>query len=506
MAAENNFNVSEGAWKSPELPAFLFLGLLVGLLSIRQNFMLRDLDVCWLIRTGELIWQTGHLPETDVFSFTHQGQPWVLYQWGFEVYAGGLHRLAGLGGVIWGCALLIALTYALLLHFLLRLGINRYWCMGLVALTMCINNFHWWCRPNTASVLAYVILITLLESYRCNPGRQIWVLPWLFLLWANVHLGFVLGLIVVLVYGLWGWFAPEAFRGQGSLKDSRLLLVLPLCLLATCLNPYGPSLFAYLWQLSQATTMNSNIIELQSPDFHSPFNLFFIVQIVLLLWWGDKHYCGRSLFLTLICFTLWMGLYSVRHLAYFSLPATIHLAYCLRVRQGQVSPAPSSPASLRRGWGWALIGSLALFSWTILINQWHPGFYDFEDQQVPKGAVDYLAREAQGPYPHRVLCSEAQWDDYLIYRLYPRLRVFIDTRFDMYGEKFFQEYVSLLRKLKCDLEVFSPWQIEFLILKKDKHLAEWPKPRNPWTLVYEDVQSLIYRHLTHKAKSAEQQP
>lgn len=502
-----------GAWKSPELPIFLFFYILIGLLAIRQNILLDDLDVCWLIRTGELIWQTGQLPATDVFSFTHQGQPWILYQWGFELFVGGLHLLAGLGGVVWGAALLISLAYSILFHFLLRLGINRGICIGLIVLTMLANSFHWLSRPNTASILFYIFLLTFLEGYRKSPGNRIWYLPLLFLLWANVHLGFTSGLMVMLLYGIWAWFMPKSFRPNGGTRDYRLLIAFALCLLSTFINPYGPRLFSYLWELSQASTMNARIGELLSPNFHSTLLFFIIIQIVLIFWFGNQFYPGRGLLLTLISITLAMGMHSLRHIPYFSIPATIHLAYSWKERKGNFSTPPSLTMNQIKGWGWGLLAAIVSLLWVVLIAHWHPGFYHFDEKRVPEGATAYLENNVTGSMPSRIFTAGAggQWNDYFIYRLYPRIHVFIDTRFDMYGDTFFKNYLVLADRLRCDLTSLDLWKFEFLIFqkiengKKDKEKQELktitiPSAVAPWKLVYEDEQAVVYQNM---AKSSE---
>ncbi len=143
LASPRPLAVASEAWKAPELPAALFLGLLAALAFLPLRHALGDLDIGWLIRYGEMLWDTGRLPEAEVFSFTQTGRSWTLYQWGFELYVGGLHRLAGLGGVIWGVAVLIALTYALLLYFLLCRGLHRLWCIGLTVLAMAGGSHYW---------------------------------------------------------------------------------------------------------------------------------------------------------------------------------------------------------------------------------------------------------------------------------------------------------------------------------------------------------------------------
>ena len=163
-----NSNIIKNAWKSPDLPIYLFVYLIVGLIADPNRSMLGDLDTCWLIRTGELIWENGRLPDADVFSFTHYGESWVLYQWGLELIFGVLHILAGLGGVVWVSALTVAISYGILFNYFLCLKIHRFVSILLIALVMQINSFNWLARPNIVSTLFYILLLISLENYRRN--------------------------------------------------------------------------------------------------------------------------------------------------------------------------------------------------------------------------------------------------------------------------------------------------------------------------------------------------
>lgn len=489
----------------PELPSLLFIYLVIGLLSIRQSFLLNDLDVCWLIRTGELILQTGNLPESDIFSFTYYGKAWVLYQWGFEIFLGGLHLLAGLGGVIFGVTILIALAYSLLFNFLLRTGIHRGICIGLVSLTMLANSFHWLARPNTASILFYITLITILENYRNFPNRRIFLLVFLFIFWANIHLGFIFGLLVLFIYALWAFLIPNNFRPSWNRKDYKLLFVFTLCLIATLINPYGFQLFSYLWDLSQATNMNAHIGELHSPNFHSPRHFAFIIQLILLFWFGGINYSGKTLFLTIMCITLIMGLYSARHIPYFSVPASIHIAYSLKGKEGELKKLLFS-SNFKNGWGWGFTVFFLCFIWVILIYRFRPEFYYFSEKKIPIGATKYFESVIDDNEKINILSTGAggQWNDYFLYRFYPRVRVFIDTRFDMYGDTFFKNYLTLRNNLKCDLSSLKAWDIDFLVLKKNKKIEsqinllleplDRPLAVPPWKLVFEDEQAIIYHN------------
>ena len=465
--------------------------------------MLRDLDVCWLIRTGELIWNTGSLPETDIFSFTHAGKPWVLYQWGFELFIGGLHILAGLGGVIWGGILFIALSYSFLFYFLLRLDIHRGICILLLSSAMVINGPSWYSRPNTVSIFFYILVLINLESYRWKSSKKIWFLPFLFLLWSNIHLGFTSGLLVIFLYAIWAYFSPREFkRDQAAKKDAKIFYVLFLCVVATLINPYNFSLYEYLWNLALSSNMNNGIGELQSPNFHSSDNIPLIILILLLFWFGSITYKGRSLLLSLTCITMIMSLFSSRHIPYFSIPAIIHLAYTWKEKKQNFSSPIFQAQNFGKGWGWGFVASLVFFVWVFSVSKWNGNFYDFPRKIIPKQLSSHLEALVEEEKPSRIFVygDGGQWNDYLIYRLYPKIRVFIDTRFDMYGDRFFLFDSSLSSKVFCDFNELLPFDIEFLIVKKiSRDNYSLPGVNFPWVLIYEDSQSKLYHNIFMKS-------
>ena len=483
------------AWKAPELPALLFLSLLLALLALPRSPMLRDLDIGWLVRTGEYLWQHRQLPREDIFSFTQAGRPWVLYQWGSELLFGGLHRLAGLGGVVWGTALVIALTYSLLLYWLLKMGVSRLGSLGIVILVILTNCHYWFTRPATLTFLLYTVILLILEDYHQAPGKKIWALPGLFILWANLHLGFTLALGVVGLYAVALFFFPAAARGLGHPRDARLLLLYPFCLIAVCLNPYGVKLLAAFYEhVTSGFIVRGQLLEVQSPNFHEPAFICFFILIALLIWTGGRDYPGRPLLLTLVIATLGLSLYCARQLSYFSISAALHLGHALTPARKKAALSAST-AVLRRGWGWACLAALLSLLMIGAIERRQPGFYGFEPGRVPEKTAAYLARQSSGSRPLRVFSWNDQWASYFIYRLYPAARVFIDTRFDFYGDTFVKQWSVWRDEALQNPAVLNPWQVDFLVLDK-KLLRQGQRLQDlNWPLVYEDEQALVYRPL-----------
>src|SRR5260370_5285844 len=40
-----------------------------------------DPDLWWHVKVGQIIWNTHQIPQTDQFSFTAQGHPWIAHEW-----------------------------------------------------------------------------------------------------------------------------------------------------------------------------------------------------------------------------------------------------------------------------------------------------------------------------------------------------------------------------------------------------------------------------------------
>ena len=86
------------------LPLWVGVGI-YALFLLAGNRLLIDPDTMWQITVGQWILDHRAVPETDVFSFTMRGQPWISTQWLAQVLfakslcAVRLERAGGDGGI-----------------------------------------------------------------------------------------------------------------------------------------------------------------------------------------------------------------------------------------------------------------------------------------------------------------------------------------------------------------------------------------------------------------------
>lgn len=207
-------------------------------------------DMYWQTRAGELLLQTGAIPDRDTFSYTIYGAPWNNHEWGFEILAALLHAAAGWGGfrllvlvLCGGTAAAVALTLARRNGMALALtGATGFLLLGwykfipapqAVSMVLFLLGYWLFLGPN---LLASWWRLAALAAYM--------------LVWGNLTAEAVVFLPFVgfdQVMRLAGRrFSVAPLRSLPPRAGSLRLALLALALLAPFLNPPGVSVFEYV--------------------------------------------------------------------------------------------------------------------------------------------------------------------------------------------------------------------------------------------------------------------
>ena len=159
-------------------------------------------------------------------------------------------------------------------------------------------------RPQEVSWVFFAALMAML--LHLNPARRRWVLALvpMFVLWANLHGLWVIGLVVLLVYAL------LSLVGLTPMSGARrwVLAMVPLAMLGAVFTPEGPSLLLYPLRYVDAGDWGmANITEWQSPDFHDPAHwpllIFIGAAAVFARWrvpWWMSILCFMGIAMTLL--------------------------------------------------------------------------------------------------------------------------------------------------------------------------------------------------------------
>ncbi len=228
---------------------FLILTFLLG------AFPLKDADIYWHLRTGDLIRRTEHVPRVDIFTFSSEGRPWIDLHWLFQV---GVSWVRERGGVV---ALNLAkCTVTCVAMLLLLTTRKRDWPVSVMVLAwlpaLLVLGGRMYVRPETLTLLYLSIFLAIITRWDRFPGLAL-LLPLVQVAWVNSHGLFVLGPIV-LSFGL----IDAALRGGIMTPERRnwwrTILAASLATAAACLiNPYG--ITGALYPLELAGTMSNPI-------------------------------------------------------------------------------------------------------------------------------------------------------------------------------------------------------------------------------------------------------
>ena len=289
--------------------------------------MLGDGDTGWHIRTGEWMLANRAVPRTDMFSFTHSGEPWFAWEWLWDVCAAMLHQRFGLGAVVLASMAVLSLTFALLYKLLKRRSGNGVAAIAMTALAAACSAIHWLARPHLFTWLFLVIFLHLIDRVREGRTHLLWWMPVLTVLWTNLHAGFAAGIVLLGAYA-----GGEIVRAIAALNHEDRMKALRAsvpylataagCLAASLINPYFYHLHVHMASYLSNTYEMKHIGEFQSISFQHPAARYFEVMLVIGLA-AAVMYARRGNYGNTLLIAGWahLGLISSRNIPIFALVA-----------------------------------------------------------------------------------------------------------------------------------------------------------------------------------------
>lgn len=501
------------AWLRVAMPSVadvMFLALLGVLvltpLSVR---LLGDAGIGWHIRTGQQILAVHGVPRVDSFSSIMAGKPWFAWEWLYDVVVGLLEARLGLNGVVWFTAVVIALVFAAMFRLLILRGTNLLVALTLTLLATSASMIHFLARPHVVSWLFTLVWFWILDSSErdCLRGRGrsrwLWALPFLMLVWVNVHGGFLVGFVLLAIYLLgagWTWFSAKENRLEEFLQKvsaagraRRLAWTGVLSVAAGLINPYGWKLYAHIYSYLSNRFLMDHIEEFQSPNFHGLAQKCFLILILIAV--SVVAIRGRHLRMSTgltVLFAIYAGLYASRNIPVSSVLLVMVVGPMLPARfAGGFSQRMTAMETRLRGHLWPIVATVATLSIAVTggrvgSRQWMAAH--FSPQRMPVGAVNYLEKNhLEGP-----VLSPDYWGGYLVYRLYPRTLVVVDDRHDLYGEQFFRSYLKMMHVQRGWENVLDTYKAPCVVLPRDAALATVLSGTQGWKTSYADEVAVIF--------------
>jgi hypothetical protein len=409
--------------------------LLIGLLCAVSAFVclrgatgaVADPDVGWHLRTGQWILQHHAFPRTDPFSRVSGGSAWQAYSWLFELILLKLYGWMNLQGLMIFTAAMMALIAAAVYHMMSRLQADfTQRAVLTIAVMFCLSRMST-PRPWLFTILFFALEMDILMHVRqTGKSRELLWLPLLFALWANVHIQFVDGLLVLGIAATEPLLERWWKSGTKGAPARNLWLALGACVAATCLNPYGPGIYKVAWQLGSQPGVLDSIAEMLALPFRTlgDFALLFLALAAAGVLFRYRRLAPFETLMLAMAAVL--SFRSRRDLWVMAITAGAILAAGLPVR-AEREDRKNLPA-----WALALSAAsavLAVVASVALLHLNNGRLQAMLAEKMPVRAVDVVKeRHYTGP-----LFNDYDWGGFLIWNL--REPVSIDGRAALYGDK-----------------------------------------------------------------------
>lgn len=466
----------------------VFLFLLVGFFH-PLNAMTQDLGRHLL--TGKIIIETKNVPKTNLYSYTYSEFPFVNHHWLSEVVFYETAQTIGFNGLLLFTTSLVLISFGLLFWYATKNGdalagaiVSFFYLQALFERTDV--------RPELFSFFFLSIFIVILFIYRKRYTRWIFLLPFLELVWVNMHIYFPIGILLIglfLVDRLYIWTRNTKKHQKKHIYI--LFIVFLLSLVVAAINPNGLRGALYPFTVFQnygyQIQENQNIFFLWNYSYSSTILFFFFSFILLLvsLFINLKKTRFIDWLLTLVFAVL--AATSIRNLPLFVFATYITAAYFLSLTIKKYNGSKKTILVI-------YFSILFLIMWDIgsRVNETPIGFG--MPKAIEKAARFYKENNIQGP-----VFNNFDIGSYLEYQLYPNQKVFVDGRPEAYPHQFFeniyipmQENNNVFKKYEktymFNSIVFSytdqtPWAKEFL-------KTIWKNPE--WKIVYANDSVIIF--------------
>lgn len=445
-------------------------------------------DVWILMKVGELIVDTGRIPDTVLFAFTTvRDNHFNAHEWLVSVIYHEADRLLGLANLIWVVGAFALVQFALSVALARRQSGSLGVALLMAMTAMACANVRYVLRPELFALLFLVLLLMVFERFR--TGRRwtalLWAVP-IEILWANCHGSFLVGPAMAGIFAL-GEGLTAAHVATGSVPQrlrSGWYAGLPyavagVAMTAACLvNPAGWSLLAFPFQLQQSTVMRQLIKEwlptfsplVMSEPYFRVFIVTFAASVALIVWL--RRFLGATDALLFLFFAA-LALERSRHMVWFGF---IALAVCARL-VGRLGMSPRRDLQLRVA---SIVVALAgLAACVAYGNVGGARLWYAPSNNFSRGLVSELADPAM---KGNVLNSYELGGE-LIYRDWPRLRPSIDSRVDSYGDDYLLFHIRLMQDEKLLNLFLEGNHVDYMLLLRrdfDMNVRNMPSIKANW--------------------------
>ena len=454
--------------KSPALTFALAAALAGFALAAFSPGLLNDGDTYWHIRAGEWMMAHGAVLRSDVFSYTVAGNEWHTQEWLAEILM-ALSWRSGWPGVHLLFAACAGLT-AGVVAFFVRKRLDFTPALLTVVIGLACITGSLLARPHMLSLPLLAVWIAGLAAAREKDEAPSWWLVAVMPLWANLHGSFVFGLALA------GALAIEAVVQQRQKAVLGWGLFLLAATASSMITPFGFHSLLFPFKLSAMQGLG-HIGEWRPADF-SKITPFAIALLAALFVLGRGQVKVPPLRLLLLLGLTWMALAHARHQMLLGVCAPILLANAL----GRAWPAKDETQQ-------PLFAALAAFGLVALMAaRLALPVARGDDAISPASALAHVPRFVS----ETPVLNDYSFGGYLIWN---GVKVFIDSRADLYGDIFLRDYASIVSPDKDALAAALAFHhARWTIFPAEAPVVKLLDTTPGWRRFYTDKLAVVHVH------------
>ncbi len=402
------------------------------------------------LKLGEIIVDTGIVPINNLFSYTYPDFKFINHHFLFEVFIYLWSKVLNLQTLLIFKICVVLVSVMLLLSTIKKSNYPLLLPLGYIFLHALRGRTD--LRPEIFSFFFTSLTIFILEKFvEKKTIKLIFLLPLIQLIWVNTHIYFFVGLILQFIYII-------DFYLRKEYQKFRILFLIGLTSLSlSLLNPNFINGFLYPLRIfsnyGYSVAENQSIFLLESIGFHDNNFLFvkisfLIVCFSLLLSLPRGAFIFRNFVICIVGLVL--SLVSIR-----SFPFLFFLSFPVVLQNFNIHSFNKKTISLT-----VFMTVLLLVESILYLSGYYYKNNDSRDKpnlilkEDVSGAVDFMLSNSL-PQP---IYNNFDIGSYIIYKGYPKYRVFVDGRPESYPASFFQDtYIPS----QNDPEIFKQLDLKY---------------------------------------------
>jgi len=466
-----------------------------------------DTDTWWHLRAGQYIVETRTIPTVDPFSHTRAGLAWIDHGWLAQIGWYGLFALGGWPGLSLGLASLVTLSFWLVWQVTPGNPFIRAFITILGATTSAVI---WVARPQMVSFMLAALILFILEHYKRRPSLlptsyslflSPFSLPFIIMLWANIHGGYAIAFMLIATYLLGETMNHLTHHTDDPVMSwqqmKQLVMIAALSFLLVAVNPNTWQMWLYPFRTVNISVLRDFIQEWRSPDFHQAMTWPFIGMVLLTLTvisqarrrvdWSD-----------LALFGMWttLSLFAGRNMGLYGLLTVPALARYTDAAIGRYLPSGESGLVRRRPilarLNLAIVALLVVAALLKIGVALSPQAREtYLTETLPVKAAEFIQRtQPAGP-----MFNSYNWGGYLIFTLWPTYPVYVDGRTDLYDDVFLRRYFNTMKAGDGWQQALQDDNINLVFIEHDSILAKLLRLDPQWQSIYEDDIAIIFEKI-----------